>query len=85
MTSLRGHFIDHVVPFSEAERAGLKQGDLVVEINGIKVKDITHQDLVTMIEDLSEKEELLTLVVVSKIEITETTTVLVVPSAVADD
>ena len=75
MTSLRGHFIDKVQPFSEAEKAGLQQGDMLVEVNGVKVKDTTHDDLVVLIRNATDENESLSFVVLSKttIETTEIT------------
>jgi len=46
LTSRRGHFIDRVRPNSKAEQAGLKEGDLLLEVNGIAVKNMSHEDLV---------------------------------------
>jgi len=46
LTSRRGHFVDKVLPNSKAEEAGLKHGDLLVEVNGVMVRDFSHSDLV---------------------------------------
>ena len=75
MTCLRGHFIDKVEPFSEAEKAGLQQGDMLLEVNGIKVKDTSHEDLVVLIRNATEEEENLSFVVVSQTTTTETTVI----------
>ena len=38
--------MDRVRPRSKAEEAGLKHGDLLLEVNGQMVRDMSHDDLV---------------------------------------
>ena len=50
LTSRRGHFVDKVRPNSKADEAGLKHGDLLLEVNGVMVRDFSHEDLVKLVE-----------------------------------
>ena len=47
LTSRRGHFVDRVRPRSKAEEAGLKHGDLLLKVNDVMVRDMSHDDLVS--------------------------------------
>ena len=51
----RGHFIDHVNPESVAADSGLKNGDMLLEIDGVSVRDLPHDQLVEMLKELSLK------------------------------
>ena len=50
----RGHFIDSIESESRAERAGLKHGDLVLEVNGDSISNRTHDDVVDIIKLLAQ-------------------------------
>ena len=50
----RGHFIDNVEANSRAELAGLKHGDLVLEINGTALLQHSHDDVVRLIKTLKD-------------------------------
>ncbi|CAF1434090.1 unnamed protein product, partial [Didymodactylos carnosus] len=41
---LQVHFISNVVPSSDAEQAGLKNGDRLLQINGIDITRLEHED-----------------------------------------
>ena len=50
----RGHFIDNVEEHSRAEQAGLKHGDLVLEINGTLLLPLSHDEVVQLIKQLKD-------------------------------
>ena len=50
----RGHFIDNVEDHSRAEQAGLKHGDLVLEINGTLLLPLSHDEVVQLIKQLKD-------------------------------
>merc|ERR1719362_1985559 len=71
----RGHFVDKVKPSSKAEAAGLKHADLIVEVNGSKVRDMPHEELVKFIRQQSmEDASAIHLTIISKINHEETLT-----------
>jgi len=75
LTSARGHFVDKVKPSSKAEAAGLKHADLILEVNGSKVRDMPHEELVTFIRQQSmEDASAIHLTIISKINHEETLT-----------
>ncbi len=45
-----GHYIGNVDDESPADLAGLKEGDKIVEVNGVNVLDSTHADTVKQIK-----------------------------------
>ena len=52
---------------SKAEAAGLKHGDLIVAVNGEKVRDLPHDEVVQLIRQSSVDADVITIAVVSKI------------------
>ena len=60
---------------SKAEKAGLRHADLILEVNGSKIRDMPHEELVKFIrQQSSEDAEALHLTVVSKHSENETLT-----------
>lgn len=53
------HIIGKVEPHSPAEATGMKEGDRIVEVNGVSVLDQLHQNVVTKIKSHPEKVSLL--------------------------
>ena len=49
----RGHFIDKVEAYSRAEQAGLKHGDLVLEVNGTAILHYSHDGVVDLIKSFA--------------------------------
>ena len=49
----RGHFIDKVEAYSRAEQAGLKHGDLVLEVNGTAILHHSHDGVVDLIKSFA--------------------------------
>lgn len=56
-----GQFIGKVDPFSPAESAGLRQGDRIVEVNGVPINQETHKEVVERIKALEQEVRLLVL------------------------
>ncbi|XP_072332142.1 Na(+)/H(+) exchange regulatory cofactor NHE-RF3 [Scyliorhinus torazame] len=56
---VQGQFIQQVVKGSTAEEAGLKENDIVMEVNGINVEADTHEELVEKIKSSGVKLSLL--------------------------
>lgn len=54
-----GQFIGKVDENSPAEKAGLKEGDRIVEVNGINIGNENHQQVVTRIKSGGEETTLL--------------------------
>ena len=52
---------------SKAEAAGLKHGDLIVAVNGEKVRDLPHDEVVQLIRQSSVDADVITIAVVPKI------------------
>ncbi|XP_028841691.1 delphilin isoform X2 [Denticeps clupeoides] len=51
--TLRGHapvWIDSVIPGSPAEKAGLKPGDRILFLNGLDMRNCSHEKVVTMLQ-----------------------------------
>jgi len=72
LSSRRGHFVDHVKPMSKADNSGLKHGDLIREVNGERIRDKSHDEVIKLIRQVSESSETLELTVIHKIETEET-------------
>merc|ERR1712141_583495 len=68
LSSRRGHFVDHVKPRSKADNSGLKHGDLIREVNGERIRDKSHDEVIKLIRQVSESSETLELTVIHKIE-----------------
>ncbi|XP_048827298.1 Na(+)/H(+) exchange regulatory cofactor NHE-RF3 [Brienomyrus brachyistius] len=58
-----GQYIQEVVTGGVADRAGLKNDDIVVEVNGVNVEDSTHEEAVALIRASGDR---LTLLVAEK-------------------
>ena len=41
-----GHYVEEVDPGGPAERAGLKTGDRVIQINGMNIEADDHEDVI---------------------------------------
>ena len=54
LNGYRGHFIDNVEFDSRADVAGLKHGDLVLEINGTALLQNSHDEVVQLIKTLKD-------------------------------
>ena len=54
-----GHFIGNIDPGSPAQEGGLKEGDIIVEVNGISIENDSHQSLVQKIKQDSTQVRLL--------------------------
>lgn len=54
-----GQFIGKVDESSPAEAAGLKEGDRIVEVNGVNIGNENHQQVVTRIKSGGEETRLL--------------------------
>lgn len=54
LNGYRGHFIDNVEEHSRADHAGLKHGDLVLEINGTSLLPMSHDEVVHLIKQLKD-------------------------------
>jgi len=54
LNGYRGHFIDNVEEHSRAEQAGLRHGDLVLEINGTSLLPLSHDEVVELIKQLKD-------------------------------
>ena len=61
-----------VKPRSKADNSGLKHGDLIREVNGERIRDKSHDEVIKLIRQVSESSETLELTVVHKIETEET-------------
>ena len=53
---------------SKAEAAGFKHGDLIVAVNGEKVRDLPHDEVVQLIRQSSVDADVITFAVVPKNE-----------------
>ena len=51
---------------SKAESAGLKHGDLILEVNGLKVRDLAHDEVVQLIRQSSENSDVICFTVVPR-------------------
>lgn len=51
LSGFRGSFIDKVAKGSKAQRAGLAEGDMVVEINGKPISELPHDIVVQIIRE----------------------------------
>nr|CDS26051.1 pdz domain containing protein [Hymenolepis microstoma] len=56
-----GHFIEDVKPGSLADKAGLRNGDLVVEVNGRNILTLSHPEVVEFIRQCGDEVCLLVL------------------------
>lgn len=56
-----GQFIGKVDPDSPAEDAGLRQGDRIVEVNGVPINQESHKEVVERIKALEQEVRLLVL------------------------
>lgn len=54
-----GQFIGKVDPGSPAELAGLRQGDRIVEVNGVNVGNENHQQVVQRIKAVADETKFL--------------------------
>lgn len=54
LNGYRGHFIDNVEVHSRAEQAGLKHGDLVLEVNGTPLLQKSHDEVVKFIKTIKD-------------------------------
>ena len=53
---------------SKADAAGLKHGDLIMEVNGQKIRDLAHDEVVQLIRQSSENSDVICFTVVPKHE-----------------
>lgn len=56
-----GQFIGKVDPDSPAEEAGMRQGDRIIEVNGVAIQQETHKEVVERIKALEQEVRLLVL------------------------
>uniref|UniRef100_A0A3B5MI46 PDZ domain-containing protein n=1 Tax=Xiphophorus couchianus TaxID=32473 RepID=A0A3B5MI46_9TELE len=54
-----GQFVRSVDPKSPAERAGLRTGDRIVEVNGVNTKGLRHSEVVALIRSRGDEVSLL--------------------------
>jgi len=54
-----GQFIGKIDPGSPAEKAGLKEGDRIVEVNGVNVNQENHKQVVQRIKAIPDETKLL--------------------------
>ena len=54
LNGYRGHFIDNVEQHSRAEQAGLRHGDLVLEVNGTTLIQKSHDEVVQFIKTIKD-------------------------------
>ena len=54
-----GQFIGKVDPGSPAERAGLKEGDRIIEVNGTNIGNENHQQVVQRIKSVPDETRML--------------------------
>ncbi|KAM4750040.1 Na(+)/H(+) exchange regulatory cofactor NHE-RF2 [Anableps anableps] len=54
-----GQFVRSVDPNSPAERAGLRSGDRIVEVNGVNTKGLRHSEVVALIRSRGDEVSLL--------------------------
>lgn len=57
--TLLGQFVGGVEPGSPAEAAGLRDGDRLVEVNGVNVENYSHKDVAMEIVSISNEITLL--------------------------
>lgn len=55
----QGQYIGKVDDASPAERAGLKQGDRIIEVNGVNIGNETHKQVVQRIKAIASEVQLL--------------------------
>ena len=67
-----GHYVEEVDPGGPAERAGLKTGDRVIQINGMNIEADDHEDCIQRLR-MCEVEVLL-LVTDAKVNFVKTCT-----------
>lgn len=56
---VNGHYLKEVVKGGAADRAGLEDEDIVVEVNGVNVEQSSHDDVVAMIRSSGSSLEIL--------------------------
>ena len=54
-----GHYIGSVEAGLPAQLAGLREGDRIIEVNGVSVESISHKEVVTKIKADPDKTVLL--------------------------
>ena len=50
-----GHYVEEVDPGGPAERAGLKVGDRVIQINGTNIEADDHEDVIRRLRDCDKE------------------------------
>ncbi|XP_029968415.1 Na(+)/H(+) exchange regulatory cofactor NHE-RF3 [Salarias fasciatus] len=56
---VHGQFIRNVVKGGAADRAGMENNDIVVEVNGVNVEECSHEEAVKLIRDSGDTLEML--------------------------